>query len=117
MQTRSLTQHISQHLDGTCLEAGQREMLVEVAADSPAGTSRNNLCSGAVEAREMQQAVGCSVLGWLALGISLCFQDCPRSGLWVRHTSLSCPWFSQDLDWLPGLLTEVQIRYKHFINL
>lgn len=26
-------------------------------------------------------------------------------------------WLNQDLDWLTGLLTEVEIRYKHFRNL
>lgn len=114
--------HISQQLDGACVEARQRVMLVKAVAHSPAEARRNNLCR-AVGRQENAGGSGmlCSVLGWLMLWISLCSLGCPCSGLWLRHTSLPWP-LVEPGPWLAHWLAhrggnQVQAFYKPIINI
>lgn len=95
----------------------EKVMLAKGVAHSPAETRRNHLAVMLWEARKMQEPGGCSVLGWLMLWISLCFLDIPIQDCGSDTPPYLVPCLNQDLDWLTGLLTEVEMRYMHFINL
>lgn len=91
-------------------------MLVKVVAHSPAETSRNNLCSGAVGSQENAGGSGMLQVGLADAG-DFSLLTVPVQGCRSDTPPYLVPWFNQDLDWLTGLFTEVEIRYEHFINL
>lgn len=115
-------QHISQHLDGACLEARQRESDAgKRCCTFPSRNKEESPCSDAVGSQENAGARGMLHAGLAdAVDFSL-LPGHPHSGLWVRHASLSCP-LPKPGPWLPHWLAhrggnEVHAFYKPIINI
>lgn len=111
MQTQGLTQDDNAFLSTWwCLLGGKAEGDAgKSCCTFPSRKRRNNLCSGAVGSQENAGKWDAPFWDGDAEDFS---QDCRSDML-----PYVVPWFNQDLDWLTVLLTEVEIRYKHFRNL
>lgn len=112
--------HISQQLDGACVEVRQRVMLVKAVAHSPAEAGRNSLC----RAVGRQENAGGS--GMLCAGLADAVDFSLLTGLSLFRAvaqTHSLPWpLVEPGPWLAHWLAhrggnQVQAFYKPIINI